>query len=343
MHTTVDAARCIGCGECVRVCPSGTLAMVEGKASVTGPRSIQCGHCQAVCPVEAVHVKTLSPGTYQFNHIAPADGWSGFGKDDSAALIRLMASRRSTRNFTAAPVPRSYLDDLVKIGITAPSGTNSQRWTFTLLPTRQDVVGYADAVAGYFEKLNTQARRGWLRNGLKLIGKPELATYYGEYYPAVAKALDLWKNHGVDRLFHGATSAILVGSAPGASCPAEDALLATQNILLGAHTLGLGTCLVGYAVAAMQRDARIKEPVGIPRDEPVYAVIGLGWPKETYQRICLRKPPIVRVAQVAQVTQEGHEEVKDRAASSAPASTTSALPDQHPTAKSPTAPGGTQP
>jgi len=31
------------------------------------------------------------------------------------------------------------LEDLIKIGITAPSGTNSQAWTFTVLPTRTAV------------------------------------------------------------------------------------------------------------------------------------------------------------------------------------------------------------
>ncbi len=52
---------------------------------------------------------------------------------------------------------------------------------------------------------------------------------------------------GKDLLFHGAPAAIIVASKEEASCPSEDSLLATQNILLGAHSLGLGTCLVGFA------------------------------------------------------------------------------------------------
>ena len=39
-----------------------------------------------------------------------------------------------------------------------------------------------------------------------------------------------------------------VATAPGASSPKEDALLASQNILLAAHAMGLGTCLIGFAV-----------------------------------------------------------------------------------------------
>ncbi|TVM29020.1 nitroreductase family protein, partial [Oceanidesulfovibrio marinus] len=65
---------------------------------------------------------------------------------------------------------------------------------------------------------------------------------------------------GVDRLFRGAPAAILVGVSTGAGCQQEDCLRATQNMILGAHALGLGTCLIGYAVAAM------KEAPGIARD-----------------------------------------------------------------------------
>lgn len=75
----------------------------------------------------------------------------------------------------------------------------------------------------------------------------------------------------------------------GASCPAEDALFATQNILLAAHSMGLGSCLIGFAVEAMKRDPSIKRAVGVPDEEVVYAVIALGYPDEIYQRVTGRK------------------------------------------------------
>jgi nitroreductase len=74
----------------------------------------------------------------------------------------------------------------------------------------------------------------------------------------------------------------------------EDALLATQNILLGAHSMGLGTCLVGFAVAALQKDPDIKATLGIPPHEPVYSVIALGHPDETYVHQAGRKKPLMR-------------------------------------------------
>ena len=89
-------------------------------------------------------------------------------------LVRLMASRRSCRNYTNRPVDRDVLDDLIKIGITAPSGTNSQLWTFTVLPTRKAVVALGERCAVFFDRLNRMSENRYLRGFLKLIGKPEL-------------------------------------------------------------------------------------------------------------------------------------------------------------------------
>jgi nitroreductase len=190
-----------------------------------------------------------------------------------------MQSRRSCRNYQAKPVPKDMLEDLVKIGISAPSGTNSQQWTFTILPDRLAVLQLAQWVGGFFRKMNRTAENVYLRKGLELLGKPELEQYFQNYYEKIREGLELWEKKGKDLLFHGAPAAIVVGSKKDASCPAEDALLATQNMLLSAHVLGLGTCLIGFAVEAMKRDRRILRGIGMPDDEKAYAVIALGYPK----------------------------------------------------------------
>ena len=292
--TVIDRERCIGCGACVQVCPSQTLEMQDGKAAVTGDRSLGCGQCAAVCPVEAVRVEALDPQSFRFHTFACRGDWLPYGAFDTGELVRLMASRRSCRSYDQRGLDRALLEDLVRIGTTAPSGTNNQAWTFTVLPTRAAVMDLGNAVGAFFKRLNRIAEKPWLRYGLRLIGRPELANYYRDYYRSVAQGLNDWEERGRDRLFHGAPAVIVVGSALGGSCPAEDALLATQNILLGAHALGLGTCLIGFAVSAMQKDARIKDLLKIPRTENVYAVIAVGHPAVTYQRLTGRRKAVVR-------------------------------------------------
>ncbi|MBI5847895.1 MAG: nitroreductase family protein [Nitrospirae bacterium] len=285
---------CSGCGACVSVCPSRTISLVDGKAAVTGMDCISCGHCEAVCPQTAIRVAGIDEEMSRYKTFTAEKEWLAPGKYNTSELVQLMASRRSCRSFTDRPIDLAMLEDLVKIGITAPSGTNSQAWTFTVLPTRKAVTSLAGHVASYYRKLNSTADNTLLRLFLRLIGKGELDAYYRGYYRKVKRALEQWQTEGKEHLFHGSTAAIVVGSRPGASCPAEDALLATQNILLAAHSMGLSSCLIGFAVAAMKRDPSLVQSLGIPPEEQIHAVVALGYSDEVYQRTTGRKNPIQR-------------------------------------------------
>lgn len=289
----IDAAACVGCGTCVELCPSDALVVLEGKAAVTGP-CIGCGHCAAVCPAGAVSVPDGDGWAEAFATCAPTGEVVRPGDFSPAVLIDLLRSRRSCRRYQSWEVPGPMIEDLVRAAITAPSGTNSQAWTFTVLTSRAAVLTLGDAVADFYRRINRLAANRLIRRIWALLGRKELEAYYREYYAAVSAALKDWDRDRTDRLFHGATAAIVIGARPGASCPAEDALLAAGNMLLAAHAMGLGTCLVGYAVEAMRHDGRVKAAAGVPRGESVYAVVALGWPDVSFLRPTTRLRPLVR-------------------------------------------------
>jgi nitroreductase len=268
--------------------------MQEGKAHVSGDRSLQCGHCMAVCPVDAVRVDAIDERSLSFNSFDLKNHWLPHGESDTARLVQLMASRRSCRNYSEQTVDRSVLEDLVKIGTTAPSGTNCQNWTFTLFPDSAAVNEFRQRIGSFFKNLNRMAEKRWRRKALKLIGKPALDNYYREYYQSVKDGLKEWELSGRDRLFHGATAVIVVATKPGGSCPLGDAMLATQNILLAAHSMGLGTCLIGFAVEAIQYDPSIQQFLAIPATETVRSVIAIGYPEEKYEGLTGRKKVVMR-------------------------------------------------
>lgn len=55
---------CIGCGECIAICPTQVLAQVEGKARLVYPDlCTYCSACELICPVNAIELPYLVVST----------------------------------------------------------------------------------------------------------------------------------------------------------------------------------------------------------------------------------------------------------------------------------------
>lgn len=296
----IDPVRCTGCGACIPVCPTDIISLKNSTAHAAPDTAtascLVCGHCMAACPEKAIDIPALDPGLHDFSTFDMDPAWLAPGNGIATSdLARLICSRRSCRNYKQTPVEKETLQDLIHLAVFAPSGTNSQAWTFTCLTSRSQVLVLGNAIKDFFKGLNKKAENLLLRKALALVGAKTLDRYYRNYYESVKTAIHQMETENRDRLFHGAPAVILIGSSPGASCPREDALLAVGNILLGAHTMGLGTCLIGYVVAPMAEDRSIQKKLGIPESETIHAAVALGYPKETYQRITGRKRPTIRM------------------------------------------------
>lgn len=61
--------------------------------------------------------------------------------------------------------------------------------------------------------------------------------------------------------------------------PVEDGAAATQNMLLAAHALGLGSCWVGSYGSSYEEAA--KRILGIPRDRRLLSIVSLGYAAES--------------------------------------------------------------
>ena len=68
--------------------------------------------------------------------------------------------------------------------------------------------------------------------------------------------------------------------------PVEDGAAATQNMLLAAYALGLGSCWIGSYGSVYEE--RAKGILGIPENHRLLALISLGYPAE--ERVSTRRP-----------------------------------------------------
>ena len=58
--------KCVGCGKCASICPSGAISMVDGRPVWTKNKCLKCCGCINRCPVSAIQYgkKTASRGRY---------------------------------------------------------------------------------------------------------------------------------------------------------------------------------------------------------------------------------------------------------------------------------------
>lgn len=61
--------------------------------------------------------------------------------------------------------------------------------------------------------------------------------------------------------------------------PVEDGAIATQNMLLAAHALGLGTCWIGSYGSVYEE--KVKGILGIPKNKRLLSIVSVGFPAES--------------------------------------------------------------
>ena len=140
--------RCIRCGKCARVCPDGILQQESPKAAIQVARAehcIGCGHCVDVCPEQA-----LEHSLFPAEKIHPID----YALMPSAQqVMALLQARRSNRTLTGKPIPMEVLKQVVEAANYAPTATNSQLLSYTLVTDpariRKTDPGHPDICAVY--------------------------------------------------------------------------------------------------------------------------------------------------------------------------------------------------
>jgi nitroreductase len=76
-------------------------------------------------------------------------------------------------------------------------------------------------------------------------------------------------------IFYDAGTLIIIGGVPSNDFVAADCWLAAENLMLAACADGLATCVIGFAVAALNAPD-IKAELGIPAEMRVFAPIIIG-------------------------------------------------------------------
>ena len=179
-------------------------------------------------------------------------------------LLATLRGRRSIRRYQNAPLPEGALEKLIEAANWAPSANNRQGYRFLAVENPARLAEMAALV-----------REAW-RAGVATLPESERnhAADYGKYMTFFdAAPLCLFPYHR-----EGNPVAARMGMPEGYDQSGVASVSAAiTNILLAAHTLGLGACwMTGPLVAGPALEKRL----GIPQGWRLSAVIPVGVPDE---------------------------------------------------------------
>ncbi|WP_101696337.1 nitroreductase family protein [Clostridium minihomine] len=176
------------------------------------------------------------------------------------AVLKNIITRRSIRSFQDKQVLAEDLDLILLAGSYAPSGRGLQSWKFTAVQNPQ-VLG----------KINET-----IRLALREV------TPGPETHPYVVRLIEKAKREDSEFLFHAPTYLIVSNEVKNVNSMADSAL-ALGNMMLAAHSLGLGSCWLNHLpnLPPTQRVRSLLTELNIPETHKVFGTLALGYPKDT--------------------------------------------------------------
>jgi nitroreductase/NAD-dependent dihydropyrimidine dehydrogenase PreA subunit len=311
----VDPEKCDACQRCVETCPGQLLEMNdklpvnkhERGASPLG--CIGCKNCLAVCQKGAIDVRGhyhVEEGFYR-TELGPPSLPNPLGAPESppfeaieaelTPVERVIYKRRSIRLFKKKAVPEALVRRVLESARFAPSAGNGQPWSFVVVNDR----ALLDEMAVAIEKRCRPLARLYLRNqasrareGLKSLAINALSRLSpNNFDQRLAHGIDTFASNEKYDVFLNAPVLILVlGDTRGISEPVIDCALAAHNMVLTAHSLGLGSCYIGFT-KLLATLPELREKLGIRWPYRVMTSVVVGYPRTQIDRAVARERPRV--------------------------------------------------
>lgn len=183
----------------------------------------------------------------------------------AATFDELILSRRSIRFFRSAPVELELVNELLHLAGRAPSAHNRQPWRWVVVHTREARERLASGMGEAF-------RRDLLRDGLSEDKAASLVARSHSrlkgaavlIVPCLTMAeMDSYPDH--ERQHREWQMAV------------QSVALACQNLLLGAHARGLGSCWICAPIFCIPV---VQEALELPAGWEPQGLIALGWPAD---------------------------------------------------------------
>jgi len=166
-------------------------------------------------------------------------------------VIDAIYDRRAVRSYLPRPVPEVTIRRLLAAAVQAPSAMNAQPWAFAVVQEPALLRRLSD------------------RSKALLLATLRADSPLWDHRPQLQDP--------AFSIFYDASTLVVIYAAPAEWPPHEDCCLAGQNLMLAAHGLGLGSCVIGLARQALD-EPEFRRELGVPDDHHAVLPILLGYP-----------------------------------------------------------------
>lgn len=180
--------------------------------------------------------------------------------------LKLIYDRASTRAYCYEDLSQQTVRSLLEAGVRAPTALHQEPWSFVVIQDRELLQRISDAAKPLFIK---QLSRVSVPR--EKVSHPFLDPHFNIFYDAGAL--------------------IVVCADPHLPFIEADCWLTAENIMLAATAMGIGSCAIGSALAALNLP-EVKSELDIPDSLTAIAALIVGIPK-TKPQPSLRHPPRV--------------------------------------------------
>lgn len=180
-------------------------------------------------------------------------------------IIDCINNKRSVRAYTDEIISEETITNLIELGTKASTGSGMEPWGFVVIKDKNEI-----------DSLSEMSKK-YLMNNL-------------EKYPYL-KQYENWLNNPEYSVFNHANTLLLVYGNKESHWYVYDCTLATGNIMLAAHSMGIGTCWIGFAEDTLNTK-EFKDKYGVPENYELVSPLSIGYLK-TKMRPPKRKKPII--------------------------------------------------
>ena len=189
-------------------------------------------------------------------------------------VIQSIKERRSIRNFEQKEIDKEILRGIIQTGKYAPSPMNRQPWKFIVITNRDFIQDLSLQVK---EELKNLLRKRFIKKfSIKDLKDKELV-----------RLIYAFSFSDKDIIFFDAPALVFIVTKENLFFD-ESCACCAENMMLAAHSLGIGSCWIGFA-SVLGLKKKILHKIGVPDKHHISAAIVFGYPKEKPGRASIRK------------------------------------------------------